>query len=103
MVGRLDARQPLWRYREPATLAEAFEVQAQPPIQRRAGDVAEGGSQQQECCLVALGQQQPGQRGFRLQGEQGGGAEGQGAQAQVDAQGFQDGISMMVRRRPVGP
>ncbi len=82
---------------------EALQLGTEPPVQGRAGDVAQGSGQQQKYCFVARGKQQPGQRGFRLQGEQGSGAEGQGAQAQVDAQGFQDGISMMGRLRPVEP
>jgi len=71
----------LRRHRKPAALAKAFEVGAQPPVQRRTRDIAQRRGQQQERRGIALGEQQPGQGRFRLQGQQGGRAKGEGGQA----------------------
>ncbi|KUM44388.1 hypothetical protein AR540_21800 [Pseudomonas sp. EpS/L25] len=66
-IDALDTRQTLRGERKPAPLAKAFEMTTQPPVQRRAGDVAQGRAKQQRRRCMALGQQQPGQGRFRLQ------------------------------------
>lgn len=65
-------------------MAKTFEVGAQPPVQRRTGDIAQGSGQQQEGRGIAFGEQQSRQDRFRLQGQQGGRAKGEGGQAEID-------------------
>ncbi|MCY1432081.1 hypothetical protein D9M71_480670 [compost metagenome] len=70
-------------HREPAALMEVLQVTPQQPVHQGAQHVAAGRHRHQRPGRIGLGQQQPDQQCFRLQGQQGGGAECGEEQAQV--------------------
>ena len=74
----LGAAQPLAAQRKPGPALEAQRQSADRPIDQRAQRVADGGDEPEDGDIALPGNQQPGQRHLRREGQDGGGEKGRG-------------------------